>query len=448
MNLVRQPAPGYTKLPVVDMLPNPKQKEFFELALNSAKGQTPYRNLFYGGAIRGGKTYVCLSLLAAFAREFPNSRWHIFRRDFPALESTTIPSFEKILNASSNWKWCRTRSNYHVTYTKNGSKIFFKGENLLHDPELNDLLGLETNGILFEQIEELSPKLWQMGCSRLGSWYIDQMPTPITLATFNPTQRWVKQLIHDPYVQGILEAPHYYMSALPADNSFVTTEQWKAWEHLDERYQLQFIKGDWTDLSDRSKIWAYAFDRRKHLGYPLHDPHDTLYLSFDFNRNPICCSVIQHKDDQIRVLETIKQANSDIYKLCAEIRKSYPFSLCIVTGDATGQHSSALVRDNINYYTVIRQELNLSVNQISVPTTNPSLADNQLLVNSLLARYDICIHEEKAKALIFDLEHVQREADGTIIKLDRRDPTQQADALDTFRYWCNMYMKDHLGRSN
>jgi hypothetical protein len=31
------------------------------------------------------------------------------------------------------------------------------------------------------------------------------------------------------------------------------------------------------------------------------------------------------------------------------------------------------------------------------------------------------------------------EADGSIRKTNRADPTQQADALDTFRYYCNVF---------
>ena len=428
----------------VNLSRNPKQQEFFEVATDAARGRNEYRHLFYGGAIRGGKTFVSLTALVALAKEFPGSRWHIFRRDFPALESTTIPSFQKVISGSRDWEWHRGRSNYHAHYIPTGSKIFFKGENLDQDPDLHDLLGLETNGILYEQIEELSPQLWQMGCSRLGSWYIDPMPAPITLATFNPTQRWIKPLIYEPYIRGELQAPYYYMSALPSDNSYVTREQWGAWERLDERYRAQFIQGDWTDLTDRDTLWAFAFDRQRHVGVPEYDASDILYLSFDFNRNPICCSVIQHIDSQVRVLDTIKLANSDIYALCRTIRALYPRALYMVTGDASGQHSSALVRDNLNYYTVIRHELDLAGTQIRIPSANPSLAENQVLVNSILSRYDVRIHAERAQGLIYDMEHVRREADGTIIKTDRRDPTQQADALDTFRYWCNMFMPDFL----
>ena len=55
--------------------------------------------------------------------------------------------------------------------------------------------------------------------------------------------------------------------------------------------------------------------------------------------------------------------------------------------------------------------------------------------------YSIVIDEDRAKAVIFDCENVQALADGTILKENRKDPAQQADALDTVRYWINRYMK-------
>jgi hypothetical protein len=60
----------------------------------------------------------------------------------------------------------------------------------------------------------------------------------------------------------------------------------------------------------------------------------------------------------------------------------------------------------------------------------PLAAENQVLVNSLLSRYDIRIHAERREGLIHDMEHVRREADGTTIKTVIVETLrQQADAL-------------------
>ena len=126
----------------VDLARNVKQQELFNQTMYSiAKkraGQSDYNKyFFYGGAIRGGKTFCILTILTILCKMFPKSKWVVVRADMPALTQTTIPSIEKILISSPNWKWSRDKSNYFVKHS-NGSKIIFKGENITSDHELND----------------------------------------------------------------------------------------------------------------------------------------------------------------------------------------------------------------------------------------------------------------------------------------------------------------------
>lgn len=433
----------------VDLARNPKQEEFFNVAMAAAFGKNEFRKLHYGGAIRGGKTFVALTANAVLAKNFKGWRSHIIRSDFPALQGTSIPSMEKILAGTFNWKWNREKSNYFVYHQKSDGKIFFRGENFAQDPELYNFLGLETNSITYEQIEEINIKTYEVGNSRVGSWYIDPMPTPLTFTTFNPTQTWIKAKVFDPWKEGKLIAPDYFQHALPSDNAFVTEEQWKQWGNLADRYQRQFIEGDWTDFSDKDNLWAFAFDRSKHVPKEIEDQptlnrNQICYLSFDFNRNPICCSVIQWYNDEVKIIETIKLNNSDIYKLCDYIKVHYSGCTYLVTGDASGKNSQALVRDNLNYYTIIKAQLGLANSQIRIPNANPRLEDNQVLFNSIMSRYKVRINKTKAAGFIFDCENVKMLSSGAIDKTDRNNPTMQADALDTVRYWFNIFMGDFL----
>lgn len=190
-----------------------------------------------------------------------------------------------------------------------------------------------------------------------------------------------------------------------------------------------------------SNKYAFAYDANKHVGTAEFNPMYPIYVSFDFNRNPICCTVFQHYNDTIYGIECIKLLNSNIYALCQTVKNKYPDAMIIVNGDATGRGSTALVRDNLNYYRVIKAELGISENQIKIPSINPPMADNQLLVNSILEHYPVVLDKDKCQGLIHDLQFVEMLPDGTIKKGDRDDPNQQADALDTFRYYLNMNFK-------
>ena len=72
---------------------NPKQIEFLCNALNPKW----YGYFAYGGAIRGGKSYVVLFILHQLCLKFPKSKWVIVRASLPDLKKTTIPSFKYLI---------------------------------------------------------------------------------------------------------------------------------------------------------------------------------------------------------------------------------------------------------------------------------------------------------------------------------------------------------------
>lgn len=197
-------------------------------------------------------------------------------------------------------------------------------------------------------------------------------------------------------------------------------------------------------VTENLDSWAYCYSREKHVGKTSLNPAYDVKLSFDFNRNPITCGVFQDHSNSIFGIEQIKLENSNIYNLCDYIKAKYGHCMLIVTGDATGRASSALVRDNLNYYTVIKSKLGLSNTQIRVHTVNPSIEENRVLVNSILHTKTVILDEIKCKGLIFDLEHAQVLPDGSLDKTDRKDPTKQLDALDCFRYYLNTFHKHAL----
>lgn len=200
-----------------------------------------------------------------------------------------------------------------------------------------------------------------------------------------------------------------------------------------------------------SNKFCYAFDKTKHVNHCKVNWDYPIYLSFDFNKNPICCGIYQLYDDQLFCPEIIKLENSDIYKLCQHIKNKYIIpgigynpDIFIVNGDASGNHPSAMVPDNLNYFRIIKAELDLGSGQMKQLLSNPKLAENQVLVNAVLEHMKCNFDPTGAAPLIFDMEFVEMLPDGTIKKTDRTDPKQQADALDTFRYLVNRNLRDFV----
>jgi len=284
-------------------------------------------------------------------------------------------------------------------------------------------LELAWQGVIRATLTDYIGDCWFLSTPAFGNTYFKELSKKYIDDTYDIWQSWTYTTYDNPH-----------MNKAEIDQAAAT---------MDEMYfRCEYLA---EDVTLGRMLWAYAYDKEKHvkpveLNYKL-----PIILSFDFNRNPICCSVLQvDLPSTIMVKETIKLPNSDIYELCDVIKSKYGNALFQVTGDASGKSSSALVQDNLNYYIVIKNKLGLGNNQIMIPTVNPRLDENRMLVNSILSRGNVLLDPIGTKGLQFDLENVSVLADGTIKKTDRNDPTQQADALDTFRYACNVFLKSFI----
>lgn len=214
--------------------------------------------------------------------------------------------------------------------------------------------------------------------------------------------------------------------------------------YLDPYYYKVFTLGEWGNRKN-SDPFCFTFNKGKHVKATSLNKSYEVKLSFDFNLNPITCDVYQdYVPNTIFGIESIKLENSDIYKLCDYIVLNYKGCLFVVTGDATGRATTALVEDGINYYTVIKSKLNLSAGQIKVPSVNPKVKENRVLVNAVFHIMVVHLDPVRCKGLIYDCENVSVNDMGEIDKGDRSNPKKRADHLDNFRYYCNTFHRSVL----
>lgn len=185
--------------------------------------------------------------------------------------------------------------------------------------------------------------------------------------------------------------------------------------------------------------FAYAFDEKKHTGSCAFNPEKEVLLSFDFNKDPIVAVAAQLYDDRIEYIKDFRLANSDIYELCDVIKAYFPFALFLVTGDATGHNRSALVRGNINYYTVIQDKLSLSDGQMKQPNINPAVKDRRVLLNSILQNFTVIVDKDNCENTINDFKYVEVDDKGEI-KKDRTTEVKKADHLDAASYLLTTFM--------
>lgn len=419
-------------MPVI-FTPMPKQQEYIDAVLSG-----DYRYLYYGGAARGGKSFVNIATLILLCKFFPNSKWHVVRKDYQKLKETSIPTFHKVCPKTFLVKFIDG-----VAHFKNGSQIHFNAENYVHDKDLNWMDGLETNGFFLEEVQEIQEDTFDKAKLRAGSNIIEPMPPILILCAGNPSQNWSKRTFVIPHRERKLEKPYYFLQALMSDNTTLPEAYKEGMNTLDSLTYRRYVQGDW-DVIDVDKPFAYSFTMERNVK-SLDKPLKALpvYLSFDFNVDPITCVVIQtNLKNWIRCHKEYRLKDSNIYKLCAEIMRDLGDYYFYVTGDQTGENRSAALMDNQNYYTIILKELNISPKQIILPSKNPFHKDNRVLVNSLLERFpEVHFDPDLCPFLIQDMLKCEVNGFGDI---DKTKDKHQGHLLDGFRYHCNTWHSDFV----
>jgi len=317
----------------------------------------------------------------------------------------------------------------------NGAMIFFKSGD---DPD--GLYGEDVHAAVLDEATRMKEESWTAIFSTLtateGSCKI--------IGNVKGNNNWVYKLARDAESGNKINWKYYKITADDAVQAGILKQS------VIEEAERTLPRGVFLELYygipfvNSSNKFAFAFDKSRHVKKCTVNYNYPIYLSFDFNANPICCGVYQFYDGAIHVPMIIKLENSNIYKLCETIKnkltplgRSYNPDLFIVNGDASGRNASAMVKDNLNYFRIIKAELKISRGRMQQLAKNPEIVENQVLVNAVLEHVPMLIDPDNAQPLIFDLEFAEMRPDGTLKKADRDDPKQQLDPLDTFRYYLN-----------
>lgn len=360
--------------------------------------------LYYGGGIRGGKTYAGLGSLIILCKAFPGSRWGVIRKSSPVLQ-LCIDSLKKIIGNSKNVYWKNSSKESYVRFD-NGSRIYFIGENYAQDKQHNKFKGLELNGFLFEQLEEITESGFNIIKSRVGSYYnvTGAMPPALILGNFNPTYNWVKKQIYDPWKKSELQDHQRFYLAIAKHNKYVTAAQWRAWNTLDPITKARMIDAEW-DI-EVEKAFLYCFSEKKHVVKNLEfDFRLPVWISFDFNVDPMTAVLFQtdHRT-WFKVIKNYKIPNSDTYRLCRQIKQDFKGVnvAWMVTGDASGKNRISGSDGALNQYQIISKELQIPSDRFKIFSFNPLIADRRVFSNSVLTSFPLFQMDESCEDLIHD----------------------------------------------
>ncbi len=366
--------------------PFPKQIEFLSAVFSGL-----FSVIMYGGAIRGGKTAGGIGALLLLCKKYPGSRWAIVRDSLPTLKRTTIPSFFKFCPKAFIKSY--NQDQQLVTFV-NGSSIIFFPENYDDDKELNRWRGLEVNGFLLEEVNELNIKSFYKAIERSGSHVMSNKPKPLIMCTCNPANNWVKEKFYDAWRGGSLPEKWHYIPSKIFDNPFVTADN----DYMESlktlpRYEYDvFVNGNW-DIQKRTGAEFYKeFNMDVHVKKLQYNPILPIWISMDENVNPYFpCTIWQFEGKIANCIHEIalKNPRNTTRDMAIEIdmlfRSIDHQSGELITGDATSLKEDVKQEKGMNLFKLVQNELvQLGWKPaIRMPNSNPNLITRQQFINTV-----------------------------------------------------------------
>lgn len=400
--------------------------------------------LNYGGTA-SSKSFSSAQNEVLKAATYPGIKTLVIRKVGTTLRDSVIPSFRsriEELDIGHLYKFNKTDRTLNCI---NGSQIIFRG---LDDPDkLKSFEGL--NRILVEEAAELEfEDFLELNRRARGKENIQ-----ITL-TFNPIheEHWLKKHFFDQEMEDKQEFKSTYK-----ENPFITDkdrEQIEWMKRYDHNQYRVYALGEWG-LRINTMPWLFAFDRSTHLRSSLPFlPSYPVYLSFDFNREPVSCVAVQmspHRGARDSFVHFIKEFAADVQlkELCARIRAAFPASILYVTGDASGNRGDiGFDNRHSTYYQMIRSYLGINDRLMHINGRNLQHHDSRQLINMLFADYpNIMISQEGCPMLANDciIATVDDESSKPgMLKKDRN--TFKMDLFDALRYFFQTYFKDYADK--
>jgi hypothetical protein len=415
--------------------PSAKQTEYMSAAFSGN-----YSYLLFGGAIRGGKTYCALGTLLLLCSKYPGSRWAIVRDTLATIKRTVIPSFFKIC---PNGFFKSYNQDTQVITLTNGSEILLFAENFDEDKLLLRWRGLEVNGFVLEEANELQESSFYKAMERAGT-YIPvgcEKPKPLIMLTCNPSAGWVKSLFYDRWQNGTLPKGWLYLPSKITDNPFIAEDK----DYMASLSNMPFyeyevyVNGNW-DLQVKTGGEFYkCFEQGKHIGNADYDPALPIHLSFDDNVVPFLpAGVFQIKGTQMFMVDELigKSPDNTVKAICDLFTRRYYNHAAglFIYGDATAQKEDTKIEKGHNFFTLIMGYLNKFHPKDRVRRSNPSVAMRGSFINSILEKEVFGLKltiSPNCKEAIADFINTKEAPDGTKVKNMVTDPKTGA----RFQQW-------------
>ena len=221
----------------------PKQKECLKYLLDDST-----KEVLFGGAAGGGKSWVGCSYLITMCLTYPKTRYLMGRSKLDALKKTTLNTFFEVCtawNLKAIKDYTFNGSSNVVTFY-NGSEIILKDLFLYPSDRNFDSLGsLEITGAFIDEANQITEKAKNVVASRLRYKLDENNLIPKLLMTCNPAKNWVYSEYYRPAQDNTIKHYRKFIQSLVIDNNYISKHYETQLSQLDELSKQRLLFGNW-----------------------------------------------------------------------------------------------------------------------------------------------------------------------------------------------------------
>lgn len=231
----------------------PKQKECLKYLFDNKT-----KEILFGGAAGGGKSWVGCSYLITMCLQYPKTRYLMGRSKLDALKKTTLNTFFEVCtewNLKAIKDYTFNGSSNVITFY-NGSEIILKDLFLYPSDRNFDSLGsLEITAAFIDEANQITEKAKNVVASRLRYKLDENGLIPKMLMTCNPAKNWVYSEYYRPAQDKTIKPYRKFIQSLVVDNEHISKHYETQLFQLDELSKQRLLFGNWEyDATNDSLI--------------------------------------------------------------------------------------------------------------------------------------------------------------------------------------------------
>ena len=216
------------------------------------------KEVLFGGAAGGGKSWVGVSYLILMSLKYPKTRYLMGRSKLDSLKKTTLNTFFEVCtawNLKAIEDYTFNGSSNIITFY-NGSEIILKDLFLYPSDRNFDSLGsMELTGAFIDEANQITEKAKNVVASRLRYKLDQNNLIPTMLMTCNPAKNWVYTEYYRPAKDNTIKPHRKFIQSLVGDNSYISKHYEKQLFELDELSKQRLLYGNWEyDATNDSLI--------------------------------------------------------------------------------------------------------------------------------------------------------------------------------------------------